>query len=407
MQELLKNTKIIDLTRALAGPYCTALLADLGADVVKVEPGPKGDGARAWPPFDANQESLYFAPINRNKRSLSLLLRTAEGMEILHSLLATADVLIENFRPGTLAKMGLAPEELRRRYPRLIIASISGLGHVGPEKGSAGLDQIAQGMSGLMSVTGSSTDEPQRVGIPIIDTVTGIVAATGIAAALAGRARTGRGTYIQTSLLESALSIMNFQAQRFLSNGEVPKPTGNDHPTITPYGLFATADEPINIAVGDDTQFRKLTEILGDPTLPDQEEYREPTVRLSHREQLRADIEGLLSSRGSTYWIQRIREAGIPCGPIHTMDRVFDDPQVRALQMVQTAPGEGDDMPILRGPLWVEGQPSKVKSNPPRLGQDSHAVLIEAGLTDEDINRLIEDGVVIDSAGKNQVVGYA
>lgn len=407
MRHLLENTKIIDLTRALAGPYCTALLADLGADVIKIETGPGGDGARAWPPFDAHHDSLYFAPINRNKRSLNLDLRSPAGMEVLHTLLAEADVLVENYRPGTLERMGLDPDLLRQRYPRLVITSISGLGHVGPERHTAGLDQIAQGMSGLMSVTGTSADDPVRVGIPVIDTVAGMFAALGTAAALASRAQTGTGSHVQGSLLESALSIMNFQAQRYLSNGEVPEPTGNNHPTITPYGAYATADERINIAVGTDAQWRKLSELLGDPSLPDQDRYREASIRLQHREELTDDLEKLLATRTAAEWIPLIRAAGIPCGPIHTMDHVFEDPQVQALQMIRHTTGVHGEMPLLRGPLWVDGEASEVYRHPPALGEHSVEILAEAGLDTARIEELVADEIICDGRTTHRSVTHA
>ncbi|MFI0467954.1 CaiB/BaiF CoA transferase family protein [Saccharopolyspora sp. 5N102] len=379
----LTGIRVIDLTRVLAGPMCTALLADLGAEVIKVEPVPHGDGARAFGPFDGDR-SQYFAAVNRNKRSLALDLRSPEGQYVLARLVADADVLVENFRPGVLAKLGLDPARLRAEHPRLVIASISGYGPTGPERETPGLDQIAQGMSGLMSVTGAGAETPMRVGVPIIDTITGIVAALSVAAAVAGRERTGDGAHVQTSLLESALAALTFHAQGYLSTGEVPQPQGNDHPVISPYGMFDTADSPINIAAGSPRQWEALCAALGDPALAERPEYTDAASRVEHRAALRADLERLLRAEGSAHWVAALREAGIPCGPVHRMDQVFADPQVQALGMVQQVmSAAGASMPLLRAPIWIDDQPAAVHSPPPEFGEHSAAVLAQLFNEDE------------------------
>ncbi|MEU4227765.1 CoA transferase [Nonomuraea sp. NPDC026600] len=389
MHQPLTGVRVIDLTRALAGPMCTALLADMGAEVLKVEALPRGDGARMFPPYDGSR-SLYFTSLNRGKKSVALDLRSGAGMSLLRRLIAGADVLVENFRPGVLADMGLAPERLRVEHPRLVIAGISGYGPVGPERATPGLDQIAQGMSGLMSLTGAGEHTPMRVGVPIIDTVSGIVAAYGIAAALAGRNATGQGSHIQTSLLESAISILTFQAQDYLSTGHVPRPQGNDHPVLAPYGTFATADHPINIALGSLSQWTTLCEVLGEPELAGHPDYADPLTRLGNRDRLRADLERLLAAHPSAHWIPRVRAAGIPCGPIHALDQVFTDPQVQALDMVHHLNG----LPLLRGPLWADDRPVPVHSAPPELGADTVDTLTALGLSQEELDDLIERAVI-------------
>ncbi|MCG5220899.1 CoA transferase [Streptosporangium sp. KLBMP 9127] len=394
MKPLLDGVRVLDLTRALAGPLCTALLADLGADVVKVESIGGGDPARNWPPFDEDT-SLYFAAVNRGKRSLALDLRTDEGLALLHRLIARSDVVVENFRPGVFETI-VDPAELRERHPELILMSISGYGPVGPERTTPGLDQIAQGMSGLMSLTGAGEQTPMRMGVPIVDALAGIYAALGIAAGLASRRANGSGQHVQTSLLEAAISVTVFQAQRFLSLGEVAEPTGNDHPTITPYGMFRTADAPINIAVGSEAGWANLCEALGEPELARRPQYLTSRNRLRLREDVNQDIERLLSGRGAAEWIPLIRAAGVPCGPIHTMDQVFADPQVRALGMVQTVvDGDGKPVPLTRGPFWVDGTATPVKHAPPRtVGQNTEEILLEIGLTPEDVAGLRAGRVV-------------
>ena len=390
----LHGVTVVDLTRALAGPTCTALLGDLGAEVVKVEGLPGGDGARSWSPFDGD-ESLYFASTNRNKKSLALKLRDPRAHAVLERLIASADVLVENFRPGTLARMGLAPEDLRRKYPGLVLASISGFGSWGPERETPGLDQVAQGMAGLMSVTGPDGCTPTRVGVPIVDSITGVVAALSISAALVGRESTGHGSHVQTSLLESGINMLSFQAQRYLSLGEVPVGNGNDHPVIWPYGTFATADEDINIAAGNEPQWLALCQALGEPELADRPGFGNGRDRLERREEVRSEVERLLAARKARDWISAFRKAGIPAGPVHRLDDVFADPQVQALQMVQeVTPDVGLPLPIVRGPITVDGQIPRVRLAPPALGRDSRDVLRVVGLSEAEIEDLVHAGVV-------------
>jgi crotonobetainyl-CoA:carnitine CoA-transferase CaiB-like acyl-CoA transferase len=395
---------VLDLTRALAGPYATALLADLGATIIKVESKKGGDSTRAWPPFEG-PHSLYFDSVNRNKSSIAIDFYAPEGAALLRSMALDADVVIENFKPGTLAEMGLDPDELRAEKPSLIVASVSGFGSSGPLAQAAGLDQVAQGMSGLMSVTGEDVQHPTRVGVPIVDIYAGVFTAVGIAAALVGRERTGGaehgiGRVIETSLLEAAIAVSAFQGQRYLSTGEIPEPQGNNHPVLAPYGVFATADIPIIIAAGSDRHFQQLAELLGEPGLAEEEEFATGRARSGHRQELTARLEQLLAARPGLEWVDELRRIGIPAGPILNYRQVFDDPQVRHLDMVrQLARRDGSPLPLLRGPIRVDGAAPDIHKAPPALGEDTRAVLDRLGLTAEQVEGLLAAGIVTEPAG--------
>jgi len=390
---------VLDLTRALAGPYATALLADLGATIIKVESKKGGDSTRAWPPFEG-AHSLYFDSVNRNKSSIAIDFYSPEGAALLRRMALDADVVIENFKPGTMAEMGLDPAELRAEKPSLIVASVSGFGSSGPLAQAAGLDQVAQGMSGLMSVTGEDAEHPTRVGVPIVDIYAGVFTAVGIAAALVGRERSGgaengAGRLIETSLLEAAIAVSAFQGQRYLSTGEIPEPQGNNHPVLAPYGVFATADIPIIIAAGNDRHFRQLAELLGEPGLADDPEFATGRARSGHRQELTARLEQLLAARPGLEWVDELRRIGIPAGPILNYEQVFRDPQVRHLDMVtRLTRRDGSALPLLRGPITVDGVAPIVRKAPPELGEDTRAVLDRLGLTAEQIEGLLAAGIV-------------
>ncbi|MEU0265110.1 CaiB/BaiF CoA-transferase family protein [Nocardioides sp. NPDC006303] len=391
----LAGIKVVDLTRALAGPFCTALLGDLGAEVIKVEGLPGGDVTRIWPPYGDDDASLYYLSTNRNKRSIALDMRRPESKAILGRLVADADVLVENFRPGVLAKLDLDLETLKSTRPDLVISSISGFGEIGPMRRDAGLDQIAQGMSGLMSVTGAGDQTPMRVGVPISDMVAGMFSALGIVASLVGRSRNQRAVRINTSLLESALVLMSFQAQRYLSVGEVPEAQGNDHPIISPYGTFQAADGSMNVAVGTDAQWRVLCDILGAPDLSMRPEYLTPALRTANRDALAAELNDLFGKRSIHAWLKELRAAGVPSGPIYTMDQVFGDAQVQALEMVQTvAQGERESR-LLRGPIWTDGRFLPIRHHPPVLGEHTVEVLAAAGYSEGEIARLLTEGCAL------------
>lgn len=373
----LDGIRVIDLSRALSGPFCSTLLADLGADVVKVET-PQGDMIRTWGPFDGDT-SLYDVSVNRNKRSVVLDLRSGEGMSVLRELLGTADVLVENFRPGVLEDMGLGPEVLRQDFPGLVLTRVSGFGPVGPLKNAACFDQIAQGIGGFMSVTGTD-GQPTRAGVPIADLLTGMFAALGTTAALAGHARQAPVRSVEVSLLESVIGVLTFHTQRFLSLGESAGPAGNDHPAIAPYGVFECADTGINIAAATQAQWESLCEVVGLEALIHSTDYRDQDARVRHRGSLTEELNRRLCTQPSAYWLSRFAEVGIPAGRINDMAGVFADAQVRALGITAQVehPGLGP-VELLRGPIRLDGELPDVRRPPPVLGEHTEEVLAQLG----------------------------
>ncbi|WP_435244576.1 CaiB/BaiF CoA transferase family protein [Streptomyces sioyaensis] len=391
----LAGVRVIDLSRALSGPFCTTLLADLGADVVKVET-PGGDMIRTWGPYD-HGVSLFHVATNRNKRSVALDTRSEEGRAVLRRMVQDADVLVENFRTGVLEKIGVGPDWLAEHAPGVLLASIRGFGSVGPLKSAPCFDQVVQGMGGLMSLTGEPGGGGEmRVGIPIADLTSGMFAALGVAAGLAGRARGSRPHRVETSLLESVLGILNLQAQGYLSTGVIPRSVGNDHPAISPYGMFRTADRPVNIAAGTQRQFEQLCTMLGLDELPSDERFLDAAGRLAHRQELRAELERELTREPAAAWVAKLRAYGVPAGPVHDMAGVMADEQVQAVEMVSTV--EHPDLgttPVLRGPLRVDGTPTAVSRPAPRLGEHSREIMRETGISERDIDRLIAGGVLL------------
>lgn len=383
----LHGVTVVDLSRAIAGPYCTALLADLGATIIKVESLNGGDSARQWPPFEG-EHSLYFDSLNRSKRSVCIDLYSEEGREILDRLIRTADVLVENFKLGTLDKLGLTSEHLAELNPDLVIGSVSGFGLTGPLRNDPGLDQVIQGMSGLMSVTGQPGNT-FRVGVSIADITTGMICALGIVTALLGRERGNPVTRVSTSLLETALNLSVFQGQRALSLGEAPAPQGNNHPTISPYGTFATATEPINIAVGNEKQWRAFCDLLAIPSIATDVRFDTGAKRTENREPLTRLLEAVLVGRSADEWVPLITGAGIPCGPIYDYTQAFATEQVAALGMVtQVTRRDGSSLPLLRGPISFNGEASEITSAPPLLGEHTAEVLGELGYSTADVERL-------------------
>ncbi len=369
----LEGIRVFDLSHALAGPYCTMLLGDLGADVLKIEP-PRGDHARSWGPPFLNGESSYFMSVNRNKRSVVLNLRTEPGRAAAAALAATCDVVVENFKPGVAARLGLGHEQLRAARPGLVYASISGYGQDHPEL--AGYDQIAQGTSGLMSLTGTVGGPPTKVGVPVGDVGAGMFAANAILAALLGRARTGSGAYIDVGLNDSLLALLTYQAARLFVLGRPPAPEGNFHSTIAPYGTFATADGFVNIAVGSDDQYRRFCEVLGAPELADDDRFRSNAARQGRRDELNAEIEARLGQRPRSEWLAALEAAGIPAGPILDLAEAFANP-VAAARGVKVEIEHPKAGPIgqVATPWRIDGHASPVRLPPPLLGQHTRQVL--------------------------------
>ena len=393
----LSGTRVLDLTRALSGPFCTALLGDLGADVVKVE-SLGGEVCRQWGPYQGS-ESLYFVSANRNKRSIAMDMWSQSGRELLQSLVGHFDVLVENFRPGVLAALGFDEDRLEA-HPDLIVASISGFGHLGPRSGEACFDQVAQGMGGLMSLTGTQKSGPMRSGIPLADILTGMFAALGICASLAARRR---GQSVNTSLLESVIGVLSFQGQRYLSLGEVPERAGNDHPIVVPYGVFQTADQPINVAAGTGAQWTALCDVIGASALATDERFSTPRQRQTNKEALCREIESRLTQKTASKWLAALTAAHIPSGPINDMSQTFNEAQVQALGIVQQVEHSVlGSVPVARGPIWIGGSATPVRRAAPTLGEHTMEILSECGYSSDAIKSLLAEGVVSAAAGDQE-----
>jgi crotonobetainyl-CoA:carnitine CoA-transferase CaiB-like acyl-CoA transferase len=385
----LDDVVVVDLSRALAGPHAAMMLGDMGARVIKVESPGHGDDTRGWgPPFVGPEDdpiSTYFLSCNRNKESVTLDLKSDDGRDILTRLVRHGDVLIENFRPGVLDRLGFSVERLHELNPRLVILSISGFGHDGPEGGRAGYDQIAQGEAGLMSLTGPSPDEPQRVGVPIGDLLAGMYGAYGVVAALHERNATGRGRVVRTSLLAAIVGVHAFQGTRYTVAGEVPRAQGNHHPSIAPYGLFTCQDGMLQIACGSEGLWVKLATELGiDPATPGMATNRE---RVANRDRVIEAVNAAFAPRSLADLLVTLDRIGVPAGEVRTLDRVYDWEQTRSQGLVLDI-----DHPVL-GPVEIPGPPIRFDDNayaggrrehlhPPLLGEHNEAV--RAWLDEED-----------------------
>lgn len=386
----LAGLRVIDLTRVLGGPYCTQWLADHGADVIKVEP-PQGDETRGWgPPFRGDAAS-YFIGVNRNKRALALDLAQPAGRAVLLRLLEGADVLVENFRPGTLEKWGLGYEEvLAPRFPRLVYCRVSGFGADGPLGGLPGYDAAIQACAGLMSVNGDPATGPLRIGIPIVDLGTGLAAAIGILLALYERERSGRGQFVDATLYDTAVALLHPQAANWFLSGEPPKLIGNAHPNIAPYDKFRTSTCEIFLAVGNDRQFARLCAVLGRPELARDPRFATNADRNRHRQELRAQLEELLAGYDGRALCDRLLREGIPAGPVLTVPEVLEHPHTRHRGMV----AELGDYRGTGIALKLSRTPGAVRRPPPHFAQDSRQILREAGYSEQEIEMLVAEGVV-------------
>jgi crotonobetainyl-CoA:carnitine CoA-transferase CaiB-like acyl-CoA transferase len=396
MRGPLDGLKVLDLTRILAGPFCTMILGDMGADVVKVENPDGGDDTRRWGPPFLEGESAYFLSVNRSKRSLTLNLKVPRGKALLADLLARADVLIENFRPGAVERLGFGYEAAAAQNPRLIYCSISGFGQTGPDALRPGYDLIVQGESGVMSLTGFPDGPPCKVGLSIADIIAGMYAVQGIAFALYARERTGRGQQIDVALLDGMISFLTYQAGIYFATGKSPSRMGNLHPTIMPYETFEASDGHLNVAVGNTGLFQQFCRVLGRPDLAADPRFDTDAGRVEHRGALRPALEGFLKTRPVAEWLKTFSAAGIPCGSIKDVAEVFASPQVLAREMVRTLvhPKVGS-LRVTGNPLKMSETPGAVEQPPPLLGEHTDQVLAEwLGLDGAACLTLRRDGVI-------------
>jgi formyl-CoA transferase/CoA:oxalate CoA-transferase len=392
----LSGITILDLSRVLSGPYCTMLAADMGARVIKIEHPVRGDDTRAWGPPFLDGESAYYLSINRNKESVAVDFKTADGRALLHALAARADVLVENFRPGTLDPIGLGYADLATTHPALIYVSISGFGQSGPRRDEAGYDAVAQAEGGLMSITGEADGQPVRLGVAIADIAAGMFAFQGLLLALIARGRTGRGQLVDVSLLDSVAALLSHQASRHFATGEVPRRTGNRHATIAPYDTYDAADGVLVLAVGNDTQWQHLCAALDARDLGADARYRTNAGRVEHYPALKSTLGPMVRRWRLGAIVDKLREAGVPCGAVRSTAEALADPQIVARQMVETLwhPTIGE-LRVLGIPTKLTGTPGRIRTAPPRLGEHTRRVLEdELGMSTSEVDRLSASGVI-------------
>lgn len=392
----LAGVRVLDAARVLAGPFCAQLLADLGADVIKLERPGQGDDTRGWGPPFVGELSAYFLSCNRNKRSITLDIARAEGQEVLHALLGQCDVLIENFRSDSAAKLGLTPEVLLARHPQLVICSISGYGRTGPMKDTPGYDFAIQALSGLMNITGSADGPPYKVGVALADILTGLYGATAILAALRARERSGHGYAIDLALLDCAVAAQVNVAQAYLASGRVPERQGNAHLQIVPYQLFATADGWLVVNVGNDTQWQAFCQALEAPALGADPRYTTNRQRVEQRTEVIPQLETILATRSTADWEARFQQANIPHAVVSDYARVFasEHALARGLKVTVTDPA-GHPVDLIGNPIHMTGSTLPAPRLPPHLGVDTDAVLRDlAGLDDTMLSSLRDQGII-------------
>ncbi len=379
----LAGIKVVDLTRALAGPYCALMLGDMGADVVKIEQPGRGDEARTWGPPFTGDDATYFYMVNRNKRSVVLDLKSELGQEALRRLVQRCDVLVENFSPGTMERLGMPWSVAHELNPRLVYASISGFGQTGPYRTKPAYDHIVQGMSGLMSVTGPLGGPPTRVGVSIADMVAGMFTAYAIAVALYEREQSGEGQYIDTAMLGGLVSLLANQAAIYFGTGRSPEPMGNGHPQIVPYGTYQTADGFVNIAIGNEGHWQRMCRALEIPHLLEDPRFQSNRDRFAHRAEVLAEFEPAVARFTTAEVVRRLDEASVPVGPIYRLHEVFADPQSQHLRLERTVPHPAVGRVSFPGlPYRLSRTPPGVFAAPPMLGQHTDEVLAELGLLD-------------------------
>ncbi len=391
----LKGIRVLDLTRILAGPYAAMILRDLGAEVIKIEQPVVGDEARGIGPFK-NDFSLYFMSINRGKKSLTLNLKSQLGKEIFVELVKQSDVLVENFRPGAMKRLGLDYETLKKHRPSLLYAACSGFGQTGPYAGRGAYDMIIQGMGGIISITGEPDRPPVRVGTSISDLTAALFTAIGILSALRHRDQTGEGQLIDVGMLDCQVAILENALVRYLSTGEVPQPLGRRHPTITPFEAFESADGYVVIAMGNNVLWKKFCDHVNQPELVDDERFCTNALRTEHHDELFPILAEIMRQRSTEQWVTALEEIGVPCGPVNTVDKVATDPQVLAREMIVEVEHEVTGTVGIPGiPIKLSETPGRVDAPAPNLGEHTEEILTGLlGLGSDEVDRLKQQGVV-------------
>ena len=391
---VLRGIKVLDLSRVLAGPYCSMLLADLGADVIKVENPEGGDDTRSWgPPFQGG-ESAYYLSVNRNKTGIAVDLKKPEGLEVVRRLAALSDVVLENFSPGTADRLGIGYEDAKALNPQVIYCSISGFGQDGPAYDRPAYDLLLQATGGLMGITGEEGSPPVRIGVAVLDMGAGMLAALATVSALYERATSGLGQHIDISLLDTSVSWLSYMAQGYLATGENPARLGSAHPSIVPYQAFSAKDgRYLVVAVGNDRLWERFCEVMG-PELAKDPRFRTNQDRVANRSLLLSILAKRFATESMAVWVTRLKKAGVPCGPINLVSDVMADPQVLHREMVVTLDGPPSPLSVLGSPLKMSRTPGTVRMRPPFLGQDTEKVLLSLGYSGEEIRSLAQRKII-------------